>query len=106
MLGEGSLVLHPNGNLYYAHPDPPLSALREVMNVKVSADGGKTWRQHAQVWGPDHGCAPPCLPAAGYSSLVVMGDEPTSLLGLQYGRNNATLIFFEARGVAFTTVAP
>ena len=103
---EGSLVLHPNGNLYYAHPDPPLSALREVMNVKVSADGGKTWRQHAQVWGPDHGCAPPCVPAAGYSSLVVMGDEPTSLLGLQYGRNNATLIFFEARGVAFTTVAP
>ena len=50
--------------------------------------------------------AAPCVPAAGYSSLVVMGDEPTSLLGLQYGRNNATLIFFEARGVAFTTVAP
>ena len=76
------------------------------MSVKVSDDGGETWKEHAQVWGDHSGCAPPCVPAAGYSSLAVLGEEPTSPLGLEYGRNNATLIFFEARGVTFTKVAP
>lgn len=103
---EGSLVRHPNGKLYYAHPDPPHGVLREVMDVHVSADGGASWQPHTQVWGPEAGCVPPCVPAAGYSSLVVLGDTPTSPLGLLYGRNNATLVFFEARSVAFTTIAP
>ena len=44
--------------------------------------------------------------AAGYSSLVVLGESNESSLGLLYGRNNATLMFFEAKGVAFTAVAP
>ena len=116
---EGALVLHPNGRLYYAHPDPPPSTawlsrpwlpspmLRERMNIKVSDDGGRTWQQHVQLWGADAGnCVPPCVPAASYSSLAVLGDGAQSELALLYMRNNASMLIFEGRGVAFATFAP
>ena len=53
----------------------------------VSEDDGATWRLHAHVWGRQAGCAPPCVPAAGYSSLAVLGESPDADLGLLYGRN-------------------
>eukprot|EP00966_Prymnesium_polylepis_P258549 5972083-Prymnesium_polylepis.1 len=75
---EGSLLRHPNGKLYYAHPDPPLHLLRNVMNIKVSDDEGVTWQQHTTIWGPGHGCDPPCVPAASYSSMASLGDDADS----------------------------
>ena len=101
---EGAMVRHPNGKLYYSHPDAHL--LRQVMNVKVSEDDGASWRQHAQLWGPDAGCTHPCVPAASYSSLAVLGDEEDSEMAILYMRNNVTMAIFEGRGVSFTTFQP
>jgi sialidase-1 len=101
---EGALVAHPNGNLYYSHPDEHV--LRQVMNVKASEDGGQTWRQHTQLWGVSAGCEPPCVPAASYSSMSVLGDEIDSEIGILYMRNNATMLIFEGRGVTFQTFKP
>jgi hypothetical protein len=99
------MVRHPgSGKLYYSHPDNHV--LRQVMNIKVSEDDGKSWAQHTQVWGPLAGCAPPCVAAASYSSLAVLGDEPDSEIGILYMRNNETMLIFEGRGVSFTTFAP
>ena len=103
---EGSLLLHPNGKLYFGHPDPPLGLFRTRFNIKVSADQGRTWALHTQVWGEESAtCVPPCVPAAGYSSMVAMGDGVDAPIGLLYDRNNVSMVIFEAREVAFTTVS-
>ena len=101
---EGSLTRHPNGNLYFAHPGSHL--LRQTMLVKKSTDGGQSWAPHAQIWGPQRGCAPPCTPAASYSSLAVLGGDADAEIGILYMRNNATMLIFEGRGVTFTTFRP
>ena len=104
---EGAMVRHPNGKVYYSHPDPSgLHLLRNVMNIKVSEDEGQSWQQHATIWGPGHGCDHPCVPAASYSSMAVLGDEIDSEIGLFYMRNNVTMIIFEGRGASFTTFKP
>lgn len=103
---EGSLIRHPNGKLYYSHPDPKDHLLRNIMNIKVSDDEGATWKQHTTIWGPGHGCDPPCVPAASYSSMAVLDDGPDSEIGLFYMRNNRTMIIFEGRGASFTTFKP
>jgi sialidase-1 len=103
---EGSLLKHPNGRLYYSHPDPDWHLLRNIMNIKVSDDDGKTWNQHATIWGPGHGCDKPCVPAASYSSMAVLGDDKDAEIGLFYMRNNVTMIIFEGRGATFTTFKP
>ena len=81
---EGSALLHPNGLLYYAHPSEPL--FRNMMDIKVSRTGGRTWEQHARIWGPGAGCEPPCVPAASYSSMAVLGEAQDSAVGLFYMR--------------------
>ena len=101
---EGAMVGHPNGKLYYSHPDSHV--LRQIMNIKRSDDHGKTWVQHAQIWGPNAGCAPPCVAAASYSSLAVLGEDAESEIAIFYMRNNATMLIFEGRGVSFTKFAP
>jgi sialidase-1 len=101
---EASLTRHPNGRLYYAHPDS--SILRQMMTVKVSADSGQSWAPYTQIWGPKNGCVPPCVPAASYSSLAVLGDDKDAEIAILYMRNNATMLIFEGRGVTYTTFAP
>ena len=102
---EGAMVLHPNGKLYYSHPDEKL--LRQLMHVKVSEDGGKSWSQHASLWGPGAGCDVPCVPAASYSSMAVLDrDDPASDIAILYMRNNITMLIFEGRGVSFTKFSP
>ena len=61
----------------------------------------------AQLWGPEAGCAPPCVPAASYSSMVVLGEggERDAELGILYMRNNASMLVFEGRGVSFMRFA-
>ena len=76
------------------------------MNIKRSDDHGKSWVRHAQIWGPDAGCAPPCVAAASYSSLAVLGEDAESEIAIFYMRNNATMLIFEGRGVSFTKFAP
>ena len=94
---EGSLLLHPNGKLYFGHPDPPLGLFRTRFNIKVSADKGARGRC-TQVWGEESAtCVPPCVPAAGYSSMVAMGDGVDAPIGLLYDRNNVSMVIFEAR---------
>jgi sialidase-1 len=102
---EGALVSHPNGKLYFSHPDDP--PLRNRMVVKVSADGGETWEDHREIWGPSSGCdqAAGCVPAASYSSMVVLGTEKDSEIGLMYMRNNRTMLVFEGTP-SYTTFAP
>ena len=91
---EASMVVHPNGRLYHSSPDSHL--LRNRMVVRESADDGRTWRVHERVW-----------PAsAGYSSMIVLGNDTNAALGVLYDRNNVSMIIFEARGVTFTTVSP
>mmetsp|Transcript_85885 Transcript_85885/g.223302 ORF Transcript_85885/g.223302 Transcript_85885/m.223302 type:complete len:368 (+) Transcript_85885:3-1106(+) len=107
---EGSLVFHPGTHkLYFSHPDPPLKLLRTRLSIWTSSNMGGTWSHHAVVWNK----------AAGYSALVVMGGKTDAAqasanetaeraaedLGLLYGRNNHTMIIFEAQSVSFTTVA-
>eukprot|EP01052_Picozoa_sp_SAG31_P032664 SAG31_NODE_3603_length_4080_cov_2.228586_3_plen_121_part_00 len=107
---EGSLLTHPNGNVYYAHPDPTAHLLRETMNIKVSGDGGRTWKQHAQIWGAQVGnCVHPCVPATSYSSMALVGssgeDDVDAPIGIFYMRNNISMVVFE--GVAsFTSFSP
>ena len=102
---EGALILHPNGKLYYSHPDDHV--LRQKMNIKVSADGGQSWQQHTSLWGANAGCERPCVPAASYSSMVPMnGADPNSDIAILYMRNNKTMFIFEGRGVSFTTFSP
>ena len=68
----------------------------------MSADQGRTWALHTQVWGEESAtCVPPCVPAAGYSSMVAMGDGVDAPIGLLYDRNNVSMVIFEAREVAF-----
>ena len=102
---EGALVSHPNGNLYFSHPDNP--PLRNLMVVKVSTDNGDTWENHREIWGPTTGCDPAtgCVPAASYSSMVVLGTKNDSNVGLMYMRNNKTLLIFEGTP-SFTEFAP
>jgi sialidase-1 len=101
---EAAMVLHPNGKLYYSHPDEHV--LRNVMNIKVSSDGGKSWQQHVQLWGRDAGCEPPCVPAASYSSMTVLSDDLDSDIAILYMRNNVTMTIFEGRSVSFTKFSP
>eukprot|EP00929_Paragymnodinium_shiwhaense_P119872 TRINITY_DN91783_c0_g1_i1.p1 TRINITY_DN91783_c0_g1~~TRINITY_DN91783_c0_g1_i1.p1 ORF type:complete len:412 (-),score=48.84 TRINITY_DN91783_c0_g1_i1:108-1238(-) len=101
---EGAVVLHPNGRLFYSHPDEYL--LRNVMRIKRSDDGGKTWHDHATIWGPGAGCDKPCVPAASYSSMSVLGDEEDSEIGIFFMRNNVTMLIFEGRGASFATFKP
>lgn len=63
-----------------------------------SANMGATWESHAVVWAG----------AAGYSSLVVIGNSssPQAPLGVYYDRNNHTMAVFEAQSVSFTTIPP
>merc|ERR1712232_620759 len=94
---EGSIVYHPGTKkLYFSHPDPMLKLLRTRLRVWSSSDHGHTWDHHATIWSK----------AAGYSSLVVMGDAPGAKLGLLYDRNNHSMLVFEAQSVSFTTVDP
>lgn len=107
---EASLLAHPNGALYYAHPNPSAHLFRETMDIKVSRDGGKSWKQHVQVWGATAGCAPPCVPAASYSSMALLGDESDeddvhSPIGLFYMRNNISMVVFEGTA-SFATFLP
>lgn len=88
-----------------AHPDPPDGLFRNDMNVKVSTDGGHTWEQHSKIWGPGAGCDPPCVPAASYSSMALLGPGAEGVeegIGLFYMRNNISMIIFE--GIASFTV--
>jgi sialidase-1 len=101
---EAAMILHPNGKLYYSHPDEHV--LRNLFNVKVSSDGGKSWQQHVQLWGPEAGCKKPCVPAASYSSMQVLGEGKDSEIAVLYMRNNITMTIFEGRGVSFTTFKP
>jgi hypothetical protein len=80
------------------------------MDIKVSRDGGKSWKQHVQVWGATAGCAPPCVPAASYSSMALLGDESDeddvrSPIGLFYMRNNISMVVFEGTA-SFATFLP
>ena len=101
---EGAMIRHPNGRLYYSHPEGHL--LRQLMSIKVSDDDGKTWAHHTQIWGPQSGCPAPCVPAASYSSLAVLGESKSSRIGILFMRNNVTMLIFEGRGVTFATFAP
>ena len=94
---EGALVFHPGTKkLYFSHPDPELDLLRNRLRLWASADMGATWEPHAVVW-PG---------AAGYSSLVVMGNATDAPLGVFYDRNNHSMLIFEAQSVSFVTAAP
>ena len=93
---EGSLVWHPGQHLlFFAHPNPQYDLFRSSLTIWSSANLGASWEEHAVVW-PE---------AAGYSSLVVMGNSSTADLGVFYDRNNHTMIVFEAQSVTFTTIA-
>lgn len=93
---EGALLWHPGAQkLYFSHPDPELDLLRTKLKVWASSDLGATWQSHAVVW-PG---------AAGYSSLVVMGNSSDAELGVYYDRNNHSMLIFEAQSVSFTTIA-
>jgi hypothetical protein len=92
------------GKLYYSHPDE--AHLRNLFNIKVSSDGGKSWQQHVQLWGPEAGCKKPCIPAASYSSMVALGEAEDSEIAVLYMRNNITMAIFEGRGVSFTSFKP
>jgi hypothetical protein len=98
------MVAHPSGRLYYSHPERYV--LRQVMAVKVSDDGGRTWAPHARLWGADAGCDPPCVPAASYSSMAVLGEGDAAEIAILYMRNNVTMLIFEGRGVTMQTFAP
>lgn len=103
---EGALVAHPNGNMYFSHPDSDV--LRERMLIWVSIDGGQRWQDHTEIWGPHSpGCRPEtgCVPATSYSSMAVLGDDPDSEIGLIFMRNNKTLLVFEG-SPSYTTFEP
>ena len=89
---EGSLIKHPNGNLYFSNPTH--WPLRYNLDIKKSTDNGQTWKHHHTVW----------KKSAGYSSMRVMPG--TDEIGILYDRNNKTMIIFEAQSVSFTLVDP
>lgn len=94
---EGSIVHHPGTKmLYFSHPDPMFRLLRSRLAIWSSSDHGQTWHHHATVWSK----------AAGYSSMVVMGNSSELQLGLLYERNNHSMLIFEAQSVSFTLVEP
>lgn len=76
---EASIVVHPNGNIYHSQPDN--SIVRQNMVIKVSKDRGHTWGNLAHVW----------RSGAGYSSLVVLGSDVDSPLGLLYVRTDSII---------------
>ena len=93
---EGALLYHPGTKkLYFSHPDPALDLFRKQLRVWSSSNLGATWESHAVVW-PG---------AAGYSSLVVMGNASDADIGIFYDRNNHTMAVFEAQSVSFTTIS-
>lgn len=100
---EGAVVLHPNGHLFYSHPDSHL--LRNVMRIKRSDDGGRTWRDHSTIWGPKAGCDKPCVPAASYSSMSILGDDTDSEIGIFFMRNNVSMLVFEG-SASFAKFSP
>ena len=89
---EGSLIKHPNGNLYFSNPTH--WPLRYNLDIKKSTDNGQTWKHHHTVW----------KKSAGYSSMRVMPG--TDEIGILYDRNNKTMIIFEAQSVSFTLIDP
>ena len=105
---EGGMVFHPNGKLYFSHPDDPATHLRNKMVIKVSEDKGQTWSDHVEIWGPHSGCKleDGCVPAASYSSMAVLdaGDKDSEV-GLLFMRNNKTMLIFEGTP-AYTTFKP
>ena len=102
------MVFHPNGKLYFSHPDDPATHLRNKMVIKVSEDKGQTWSDHVEIWGPHSGCKleDGCVPAASYSSMAVLdaGDKDSEV-GLLFMRNNKTMLIFEGTP-AYTTFKP
>ena len=93
---EGALIFHPGTRkLYFSHPDPALDLFRTQLRVWTSGNLGATWESHAVVW-PG---------AAGYSSLVVLGNASDADVGVFYDRNNHTMAVFEAQSVSFTAIA-
>ena len=105
---EGAVVLHPNGKLYYSHPDDPTTHLRNHMVIKVSEDKGVSWTNHVEIWGPKTGCEREhgCVPAASYSSMAVLDpDKVDSEIGLMFMRNNKTMVVFEGTP-SYTTFSP
>eukprot|EP00729_Bicosta_minor_P012629 gene12629-28164_t len=105
---EGGMIFHPNGKLYFSHPDDPATHLRNKMVIKVSEDKGQTWSDHVEIWGPHSGCKleDGCVPAASYSSMAVLdaGDKDSEV-GLLFMRNNKTMLIFEGTP-AYTTFKP
>ena len=106
---EASLLLHPDGSIFYAHPQPTAHLFRNTMNIKISKDQGHTWRQHTQIWGEQAGnCRPPCVPAASYSSMALVGQREEAMdgeVGLFYMRNNISMVVFEGTA-SYTTFKP
>lgn len=74
---EGSMVVHPNGNLYFSHPIQKI--LRKDLAVMVSQDQGKTWRRHKMIWQGD----------TAYSDMQVLGYTPVSKIGIIFERSNS-----------------
>ena len=74
---EQSMLAHPKGNLYHSGSNNVF--LRADMVVKVSEDSGQTWQKLNS----------PLTRAAGYSSLVLLGDrsDTSADLGILYERN-------------------
>ena len=71
------MLAHPKGNLYHSGSNNVF--LRADMVVKVSEDSGQTWQKLNS----------PLTRAAGYSSLVLLGDrsDTSADLGILYERN-------------------
>jgi hypothetical protein len=93
---EGILVWNPGQHLlFFAHPNPQYDLFRSSLTIWSSANLGASWEEHAVVWAE----------AAGYSSLVVMGNSSTADLGVFYDRNNHTMIVFEAQSATFTIIS-
>ena len=59
------------------HSQPNSLSLRTDLLIKSSADDGQTWQQLAAPWQGG---------SAGYSALVVLGDEADAPLGLLYAQ--------------------
>jgi len=74
---EGAIISHPNGKLYFSHPQSKI--LRKDLGVMVSEDQGKTWKVHRRIWSGD----------SGYSSMQVLGFTATSKIAVYFERNNA-----------------
>ena len=90
---EGSLAYHAKSKtLFFSHPDNRL--LRVTMQVWSSRDAGHTWAKYHSVWPK----------AAGYSSMITLPPPRDDALGVFYGRNNHSMVIFEAQSMTFATV--